>query len=261
MQELAERAARLAGDIIREHSATHVDHKGAVDLVTEVDLACEAAVREVLEAGCPGVPVLGEEGGGGEGADTRWIVDPIDGTTNFVHGYPSYCVSIALQRDGELEIGVIYDPVRHRLYSAAKGRGVTVNGDGIRVTDCGDLNLALLASGFPYDRREHAARYLAYVKAFIERAQGFRRAGSAAMDLAFLASGAVDGFWEFNLQPWDIAAGTVLVREAGGVVTQMDGSVLNVDRPQILASNGRLHDAMMTVLDEVSAGHRLDARV
>jgi len=259
--ELAQRAARLAGDIIHEHSATEVDHKGAVDLVTEVDLACEAAIREALEKGCPGVPVLGEEGGGGEGATTRWIVDPIDGTTNFVHGYPSYCVSIALQRDGELEIGVIYDPVRDRLYSAEKGRGATVDGDPIRVTDCGDLNQALLASGFPYDRREHAARYLAYVKAFIERAQGFRRAGSAAMDMVFLASGAVDGFWEFNLQPWDIAAGTVLVREAGGVVTQMDGSPLDLMRPQILASNGRLHEVMMGVLEGVSAEYRLDTRV
>jgi myo-inositol-1(or 4)-monophosphatase len=248
MLELAERAAREAGRIMREGRAQVVQHKGAVNLVTEIDLACETAVREILEAGAPGIPVLGEEEGGAEGVTTRWIVDPLDGTTNYVHGYPSYACLIALQDRGALEVGVTYDPVRDHCYRARRGHGADLDGQPLRVTPTADLDRALLASGFPYDRRERADEYLAYVKAFILRAQGFRRAGAAGMDLAWLASGRVDGFWEFNLQPWDVAAGTLLVQEAGGVVTDMDGGPLDLDRPRILASNGHLHEAMLEVI-------------
>jgi len=249
--KLAEEAARAAGEIIRQGRARQVDHKGVVDLVTEVDLACEAEIREVLLRGEPGIPIHGEEGGGAEGAATRWIVDPLDGTTNFVHGFEAYCVCIALQDRSELRVGVIYDPLRDRCYSAEKGRGTTCNGARIHVSACDSLDSALLASGFAYDRRQRAAEYLRFVQAFIERAQGFRRAGSAGMDMTFVASGRLDGYWEFGLHPWDVAAGTVLVREAGGVVTDVEGGDLNVDRPRILATNGRIHDPMVAVLTDL----------
>jgi len=248
VRELAERAARAAGEIIRERSAQRIDHKGAVDLVTEVDLACEETIRSILEEGAPGVPILGEEGGGAVGHGTRWIVDPLDGTTNFVHGFPAYCVCIALQQDDELRIGVTYDPIRDHLYGAELGGGTTLNGEPIRVSSRDDLGRCLLASGFAYDRRERAAEYLRYVQAFLERGQGFRRAGSAGTDLAWLAAGRLDGYWEFGLHPWDVASGTLLVREAGGVVTDMTGGELDLDRPRILASNGRIHDQMVEVL-------------
>jgi len=248
VRELAERAARAAGAIIRERSAQRIEHKGAVDLVTEVDLACEGAIREILEAGAPGVPVLGEEGGGADGERTRWIVDPLDGTTNFVHGFPAYCVCVALQDDGELRVGVTYDPIRDHLYSAELGKGTTLNGDPIRVSNRAELGRCLLASGFAYDRRERAAEYLRFVQAFLERGQGFRRAGSAGTDLAWLAAGRLDGYWEFGLHTWDVASGTLLVREAGGAVTDMTGADLDLDHPRILASNGRIHDQMIEVL-------------
>ena len=251
MLKLAEQAARAAGAIIRQGRAREVDHKGVVDLVTEVDLACETAIRELLQTGAPGIPILGEEGGGAEGAATRWIVDPLDGTTNFVHGFPAFCVCVALQDAGELRVGVIYDPIRDRCYSAEKGRGATCDGDRIQVSRCSTLDRALLASGFAYDRRQRAAEYLRFVQAFIERAQGFRRAGSAGMDLTWVASGRLDGYWEFGLHPWDVAAGTVLVREAGGVVTDVAGGDLDVDRPRILATNGRIHDEMVAVLTDL----------
>ncbi len=248
MLALAERAARAAAQIIRRGSARRVDHKGAVDLVTEVDLACEETIREVLTRGAPGVPVLGEERGGAEEAATRWIVDPLDGTTNFVHGFPSYAVSVALQDGGELVCGVIVDPVRDRCYRAARGTGAEVDGTPLHVSPCPELSGALVGSGFPYDRRERADEYLRVVRAFLVRAQGFRRAGAAAMDLAWLAEGRLDGFWEFGLKPWDVAAGALLIEEAGGRISDVLGGPLDLARPRVLAANPRLHDQMRAVL-------------
>lgn len=251
MQEVAERAARVAGAIIRTGSIGRVRHKGVVDPVTEVDIAAEDAIRKVLTAADPEIPILGEEEGGAEGSRTRWIVDPLDGTVNFLHGYPMYCVCVALQDAGDLQVGVIYDPVRDHCYSAERGCGARLDGEPLRVSETADLGDALVASGFPYDRRTHAPEYLRYVEAFLRRAQGFRRAGAAGMDLAMLAAGQLDGFWEFGLKPWDVAAGTLIIREAGGVVSDMAGGPLDLDRPRILASNGRIHDAMLRVLGDL----------
>ncbi|MDP7113863.1 MAG: inositol monophosphatase family protein [Myxococcota bacterium] len=251
MLELAEEAARAAGEIIRAGSARDVRRKGVVDLVTEVDFASEARIREILTAGAPGIPVLGEEEGGAEAASTRWIVDPLDGTVNFVHGLPAYCVCIALQDGGDLELGVVYDPNGDRCFRAVRGGGAELDGRSLRVSATTDLGEALLASGFPYDRRDNADYYLRFLKAFLERAQGFRRPGSAGLDLVTLASGALDGFWEFGLKPWDVAAGTLIIREAGGVVTDLDGSPLNLDRPRVLATNGHIHDAMLAVVADL----------
>ncbi len=254
MIEAAIEAALAAGELIRagrrplERGA--VDHKGAVDLVTEVDLACEARIREILAQRSPGVPVLAEEGGGAADATTRWIVDPLDGTTNFVHDFPSYAVSIALQVDGELAVGVIYDPLRDDCYRATRGGGAWCGDTRLQVSRCTRLDQALIGSGFAYDRRERPDFYLAFVRAFLVRCQGFRRAGAAAMDLAHVAAGRLDGFWEFQLNAWDVAAGALLIEEAGGRVTEMTGGPLDLDRPRVLASNGSaLHDEMLLVLE------------
>ncbi|MCB9762217.1 MAG: inositol monophosphatase [Alphaproteobacteria bacterium] len=248
MIELARRAARAAGRLQLERRALQVDHKGALDLVTQVDLASEALIRDMLSAEAPGIPIQGEEGGGAEGAATRWIVDPLDGTTNFVHGLPHWCVSIALLTDGALALGVVYDPNRDELFEARRGGGAALNGATIRTSSTSSLSGSLVASGFPYDRRQRIDFYLSFVREMLLRTQGFRRAGAAALDLAWVAAGRLDGFWEFNLNPWDIAAGALLVREAGGRVTDMDGGALDLEGQRILATNGFLHDEMSAAL-------------
>lgn len=244
----ARRAALAAGAVVRQGLSRRPSFKNPIDLVTQVDLASEAVIRAVLGVATPEIPVLGEEQGGPWEAPTRWIVDPLDGTTNFVHDFPFYCVSIALQVDGRLELGVIYDPVHERLYEAVRGEGATRDGQRIRVSSQGELGQALLVSGFAYDRRERADFYLRYVRAFLERAQGFRRTGSAALDLCHVASGQLDGYWEFGLKPWDVAAGALLVQEAGGRVSDMDLGPLTLESPRILATNGLLHGPMAQVL-------------
>lgn len=244
MMELARRAAREAGEILRQRPTLQVAEKGApLDLVTQVDLASEAVIREILAAS--GVPVLAEEGGGAEGLRTRWIVDPLDGTMNFVHGFPFYAVSIALEWEGELRLGVIYDPVRDELFEAERGAGARLNGQPIAVSQRAPLRQALVGSGFPSrDRVEKAAWYLGFVQAMLEQAHGFRRAGAASLDLAMVACGRLDGFWEFGLAPWDVAAGTLIVREAGGRVGDIDGGPLIIDKPRILATNGHIFEEM-----------------
>ena len=243
-------AARAGASVVRAAlgGPRRVDRKGAVDLVTEVDLAAEAAIRGVLEERTPGLPVLAEEGGGAVHARTRWIVDPLDGTTNFVHGFPSFAVSVGLQLDGVISAACIVDPLRDHTYAAARGCGATLDGAPLRVSTVDRLGDALLLTGFAYDRRERADFYLRYVKAFLETSQGIRRAGAAALDLCHIAAGRADGFWEFHLSPWDVAAGVLIVEEAGGRVTDMGGAPLDVDRPQLLATNGLVHDAMIGVL-------------
>jgi myo-inositol-1(or 4)-monophosphatase len=249
---VAEAAAQAGGAVIRaaleRREVAAVTHKSAIDLVTEVDLAAEAAICEELQRRSPGVPVLAEERGGARGGATRWIVDPLDGTTNFVHGFPAFCVSVGLEVDGELLAGAIYEPLLDRLTSAAAGLGARQGGHPLRVSGCAALSGALTLTGFAYDRRERADFYLHFVKHFLERSQGVRRAGSAALDLCHIAAGRADAYWEFNLQPWDVAAGALIVREAGGVVTAADGGPLRLDAPQVLASNGLLHDEMVGAL-------------
>ena len=250
---VAEEAARTAGHIIQEAAGTHLNvrHKGAIDLVTQVDLAAEAAIRSCLQRHTPDLPILAEEGGGPWDKDTRWIVDPVDGTTNFVHGYPSYAVSIGLQVEGELEVGCIFDAVHGRSYTATRGGGAWCGDERLSVSSCATLERALLVTGFPYDRRTNVDKYLKFVRAFLIRTQGIRRAGAAAMDFVALASGSVDGYWEFGLNPWDVAAGVLLVQEAGGHVTEMNGDPVHLEAPRLLASNGHLHAEMGEILMEM----------
>jgi myo-inositol-1(or 4)-monophosphatase len=250
--DVAKAAAIVARNILIEWNAPlGVAHKGAVDLVTEVDLACEEGIREVLFEHTPDISVVGEEQGGALGKGPQWVIDPIDGTTNFVHGFPHYAVSIALQTGGVTKVGVVLDVVRNLMYTAEQGKGAFCNGDPIYISDCKHLDKALLATGFPYDRRERPGHYLRYFEAMMTRCQGIRRSGSAALDLAMVASGVLDGFWEFGLSIWDVAAGVLLVEEAGGVVTSVDGSALKWESPAPLAANPYLHTVMMDVLSKV----------
>jgi myo-inositol-1(or 4)-monophosphatase len=250
LAEVAEGAALKAAQIIRTGAGAglNIRHKGAIDLVTQIDLEAEAAIRKHLAAHTPEIPVLAEEGGGAWDAETRWIVDPLDGTTNFVHGYPSYAVSIGLQVEGRLEVGCVFDAVNGLAYTATRGGGAWCGDQRLSVSTCSAMEQALLVTGFPYDRRTNVDRYLRYVREFLVRSQGLRRAGAAAMDFVALATGRVDGYWEFGLNPWDIAAGVLLVEEAGGKVTEMDGGTLNLMRPQLLATNGVLHVEMSEIL-------------
>jgi len=250
---VAKNAALDASQVILDaRRPRNVHHKGRIDLVTEVDLASEAAIRRRLEKETPHIPVFAEEGGGAQNDRTRWIVDPLDGTTNFVHGFEMYGVSIALEMDGELVLGVIADPVRKRVYAAIQGQGAYCNEERIQVSTTATLPAALVGTGFPYDRHERADEYLAYVAAVMKVVQGVRRAGAASMDMAMLASGQLDAFWEFHLAPWDVAAGIVLVQEAGGVVTGHDLSPLDLDAPSPLATNGHLQRELSHILRSVT---------
>lgn len=242
--DLAVRAARAGGEHLRRRPA-HVDYKGAIDLVTEVDLASEAAIREVLAAS--GIPVQAEEGGG-VSSGTRWVVDPLDGTTNFVHDYPFYCVAIALVHDVVPVVGVVYDPLRDQVYAAARGQGATRDDVPIVVSGAASLEVSLAVTGFPADGRARAGELLALVERVLQNTRGVRRSGSAAMDMAMVAAGQVDFFWEFGLKAWDTAAGQCLVTEAGGTVSRLDGAVHVPGAPEVLASNGRLHAGVVRLL-------------
>lgn len=246
-------AARAAGAVVRARRPEHVEAKAPIDLVTEVDRAAEDAVLGVIAAAFPGDGVLAEEKGDARPAlsGRTWVVDPLDGTTNFVHGVERVAVSIALLAGGERVLGVVLDVFLDRLYAAVRGAGATCDGAPLAVSTANDLGAALMATGFPPDRRTRAAGYLEYVRAFMERTHGIRRFGSAALDLVDVASGRFDGFWEFGLKPWDTAAGTLIVEEAGGRVTTGDGAPWKPGDPLVVATNGRLHDAVVDVLCEV----------
>jgi myo-inositol-1(or 4)-monophosphatase len=254
MLNFAIQTAHDAGRILAERfgRALQVSNKGDIDIVTEADLAAEQFIIERIKSYYPRHAILAEEADAsgvvheGQG-EWKWIIDPLDGTTNYAHGYPAFCVSIALERGGRIELGVIYDPMREETFTAERGEGATLNGRRIRVSETYDLNSALLCTGFPYDVRDHGD-FARHFHNFIMHAQAVRRDGSAALDLAYVACGRFDGFWEEGLRPWDVAAGVLLVEEAGGRVSYYDGSPFNIYAPPILASNGLVHETMMRVL-------------
>lgn len=234
-----------------------VEYKGAVDLVTETDREVEALVTARLRAAFPDHQIVAEEASGGATAHRPpedryvWYVDPLDGTTNFAHAFPQFAVSIALAKGAERLFGIVCDPVRDETFVARKGEGATLNGVRVRVSDTDELDGALLATGFAYDRRERSEFYLSFFGEFMCRAQGLRRLGSAALDLCYVACGRFDGFWEWKLHPWDTAAGALVVREAGGHVTDFRGGAYDPFADQILASNGRIHEEMARVIRRV----------
>ena len=246
--------AREAGAILKSGYGTiHApEHKGVIDLVTEYDRRSEALLLRLIGERFPDHAILAEESGMHEAAAgrTRWLVDPLDGTTNFAHNYPFFCVSIGIEQAGELVAGAVYDPVRDELFAAARGLGATVNGTPIHVSAIARVQDALLVTGFPYTVREHPETIVPLFQAFLVRAQGVRRDGSAALNLCYLACGRFDGFWERHLSAWDMAAGVMIVREAGGTVTRFNGSTFELDRREIVASNTHVHDEMTRLIAE-----------
>jgi myo-inositol-1(or 4)-monophosphatase len=254
MLNFAIQTAREAGRVLAEKfgRALRVSNKGDIDLVTEADIAAERLIVERIRSHHPRHRVLTEESGdvataGDPASEYKWIIDPLDGTTNYAHGYPCFCVSVALEHEGRVVVGVVYDPTREELFAAERGGGATLNGRSLRVSETADLNDALLCTGFPYDVRDRGD-FARHFRNFIMRAQSVRRDGAAALDLAYVAAGRFDGFYEEGLRPWDVAAGVLLVEEAGGRVTHYDGSPFRVYDPPIAASNGLVHEAMLEVL-------------
>ncbi len=246
--------ARAAGGVLIQHlGSAKISTKGDIDLVTEADVASENLIIERIRSYYPQHAILAEESGetvlvGGKRSEWKWVIDPLDGTTNYAHGYPCFCVSIALEHNGVVEIGVIYDPVRDEMFAAERGSGATLNGRRIRVSEVEELKDAMLCTGFPYNVRERPDFTRDFTN-FTMAAQAVRRDGSAAIDLAYVACGRFDGFWEDGLSPWDIAAGMVLIEEARGKVTNFDNEPLSIYTKKVLATNGLVHDAMLTVLE------------
>ncbi len=250
---LAIRLAREAGAIQRERYETDlsIETKSAsIDLVTEVDKRCEALIVEQIERERPGDAILAEEGGGldREGAEWRWIIDPLDGTTNYAHGYPRFCVSIGIERDGERTVGVVYDPLLDELYHAVRGGGAFLNGRRLQTSSETDLGNALVATGFAYDVRKTRDDNVAQFTRFLKSTRAVRRDGAAALDLCYVAAGRFDGFWEFKLHAWDVAAGLLIVEEAGGRCSDSRGGPPLRSGEETVASNGAIHEAMLEVL-------------
>jgi len=256
-RQVAIDAARAAGDILQTsfRSAHRVAFKGqTINLVTEMDERAEELIVGRLASAFPDDAILAEERGAARGrSGRRWIVDPLDGTTNYAHGLPIYAVSIALEVERRIVLGVAYDPSADELYVAEGGRGVTVNDERLSVSATATLETSLLTTGFPYSIRESSDTNLKEYAAFALRCRGVRRLGSAVLDLAWVAAGRLDGFWELRLGPWDVAAASLFVEEAGGRVTNLVGAALDVNAPAVVASNGRIHDEMLAVLREIRA--------
>jgi len=252
MLNFAIEAARDAGQILLEKFGREisVSKKGDIDLVTEADLASEALIVERIKSYYPKHSILAEESGeaiADSSSKWKWIIDPLDGTTNYTHGYPCFCVTIALEHEGEIKIAVTFDPTRNELFAAERGRGATLNNRPIRVSTTEKLSESLVVTGFPYNFKDRPD-FARNLTRFLVEARGVRRDGSAALDMAYVACGRFDGFWEEGLNPWDMAAGILLIKEAGGQVTSYDQTPFNIYKPPILASNGLIQAQMSAIL-------------
>ena len=249
---VAERAARAAGALLREKLGTNIGIRSKdlrTNLVTEADTESEALIRSIIAEQFPGEAVLGEESGSrGDPARGCWIVDPLDGTTNYAHGYRCFCASIAFARGEQVELGVVYDPMADELYKAVRGGGSDCNGIRLHVSDCPQLEDALLCTGFPAHRVDDPLANLPPFTEFLHLGQAIRRDGSAALDLCYVACGRFDGFWEPGLHAWDVAAGSLIVEEASGRLSDYGGRPLRLDAGQIIATNGHIHGEMVAVL-------------
>ncbi|MGV0998631.1 MAG: inositol monophosphatase family protein [Fluviibacter sp.] len=259
---VAVKAARRAGQIINRASLEienlQVSRKGQSDYVTQVDRAAEDAIKEILLEAYPTHSILAEESGttspskakkAGED-DFQWIIDPLDGTTNFIHGFPQYAISIALTQNGQLAHGVIYDPMRNEIFTASKGRGAYLNDRRIRVSRCDRLADSLIGTGFPYRVFDRVDQYMGAFKELTEKTAGMRRPGAAALDLAYVAAGRLDGFWEFGLSPWDMAAGTLMILEAGGFVTDLKGDSDYLNSGDVVAGAPKIHPPLLQIVQK-----------
>jgi myo-inositol-1(or 4)-monophosphatase len=253
MLNIAVKAARRAGSIIMRASdnldALTIQHKSLNDLVSEVDRAAEDAIVDILRTAYPDHAILAEETGASGDSEFVWIIDPLDGTTNFLHGFPVYCVSIALSHRGVLTHGVIYDPVRNDLFTASRGRGAFLNDRRLRVSKREKLIDGLIGTGFPFRMFDHADPYVGMMRDFMQKTAGIRRPGAAALDLANVAAGRLDGFWEIGLQPWDMAAGVLMVLEAGGLVGDLQGNAGYLESGRIVAGSPRIFGQMISVIE------------
>jgi myo-inositol-1(or 4)-monophosphatase len=256
MAEIAREAGALLMGYFHQH--VRVEYKGDADLVTIADRNSEILIRERIKKNWPSHDVLGEEQGLVDtGSDYRWYVDPLDGTTNFAHGFPIFCVSMALEHKGKRIAGVVYDPTRDELFAAEQGSGAYLNQQRIHVSKTSTLAECLVATGFPSHKR-HKNPNIYFYHQITLRTHGVRRAGSAALDLCCVASGRFDGFWEFNLNPWDTAAGVLIVEEAGGKVTDFRGGPFQLNSRETLASNGQVHGALVSEFAQIFAGRGLE---
>ena len=253
--DLAFEAGRIQKDRYRERHS--IFHKGEINIVTDVDLACQERLMALIARRFPGDGIISEEKENAlEGGGNRWIIDPIDGTTNYAHGYPFFCVSVAYEIAGSIVCGVVYNPVFDELFFAEAGKGSYLNGRRLEVSPTGILKQSLLVTGFPYDVATSSMNNIDHFVSFLHEAQAVRRDGSAALNLSYVAAGRFEGFWELKLSPWDTAAGVLILTEAGGVVTDFAGRPFSIYGGQIVASNGRVHEAMLRVLKEGRKGAR-----
>lgn len=244
-------AAQAAGLLLKKniYKPHAIEFKGVIDIVTEMDKKAEGLIMKIIKDKFPDHGILTEESQEQKtGSEYRWIIDPLDGTTNYSHGYPVFCVSVALERDGEIIMGVVYDPMLDELFTAEKGRGAYLHKKKIRVSRIAGLSRSLLATGFPYDVRTSQENNMNHFANFAVRAQAIRRAGSAALDMCYVACGRFDGFWELKLKPWDTAAAALIIQEAGGTATDFKGSPFSLYSGETLASNGLIHEEMIKVL-------------
>ncbi|OPY13004.1 MAG: Inositol-1-monophosphatase [Syntrophus sp. PtaB.Bin001] len=251
--EFAVQTAREAGLLLKDRlNAPHkIDYKGAINLVTETDRMSEALILERLQQRFPNHSILTEESAESDkDSDFRWIIDPLDGTTNYAHGYPVFCVSIALEHKKRIIVGVVYNPMMDELFLAERGRGSWLNDRRIQVSETADLSQSLIATGFPYDIRESKINNLDHFNSMVKQVQAIRRAGSAALDMAYVAAGRFDGFWELKLMPWDTAAASLLILEAGGSISNLYGHEFSLKAPHVLASNGKIHQSLIQALQK-----------
>ncbi len=250
---IAARAAREAGDLLLHYfgrmDKIEVQEKQANDFVSEVDRASEQIIIQAIKKAYPDHSILAEESGSTEGNDYLWIIDPLDGTTNYLHGFPQFSISIALQYKGELESGVVFDPLRDEMFSADRGNGAYLNDHRLRVSKQKSLHGSLIGTGIPYRDQSHVDAYFGMMKALMKDAAGIRRPGSAALDFAYLAAGRIDGFWELGLANWDFAAGALLVQEAGGIVTDLAGGHEHLETGNVVAGNVKMHQAMLNEIE------------
>ncbi len=253
MLNIAVRAARKAGDIIARFSikvdTLNISSKGENDFVSEVDHLAEEAIIQTIQKAYPDHGFLAEESGATSGNEYEWVIDPLDGTTNFLHNFPQYAVSIAMRHKGRLEIAVVYDPIKQEMFTAARGSGAHLNGKRIRVTKRANLKGALLGTGIPFRNMAILENYLHMLRALIPGSAGVRRAGSAALDLAYVAAGRLDGFWEYELNPWDIAAGILLIEEAGGLVSDFKGGFDYFQSGNVVAANPKILKAIIQAIE------------
>lgn len=253
MVNIAVRAARSAGNIMVRHldrlDSLNVESKGRNDFVSDVDRMCEQEIIRTLRKAYPDHAILGEETGSHGDSDYEWVIDPLDGTTNYLHGVPHFAVSIALRHRGRLEAAVIYDPLRQELFTAHRGGGAQLEGRRIRVSARKDVNGALIGTGFPFKAQQHFPAYINQFAAVSGKAADLRRAGAAALDLAYVAAGRLDGFWEIGLQPWDMAAGVLLVKEAGGIVSDFKGGEDFMRSGNVVCGNPKLFKDLLTTIN------------